>query len=172
MRVQIMMAVIVMLIVAVGAVAFLNIAPPGPGRSQGANETASGGQSSQSTTQATSGGSQTPVGRPVDVVSVKGPVPPYNPGGTVISITLENIGGVPVSFLNASLDFRERVFPYPFVFNVSSSHPLLPSQSVQATQTLIGAGFQSGVQYPLTISGALADGTRFSYTVEAQISAP
>jgi hypothetical protein len=108
-------------------------------------------------------------GRPIEVVSVRGPMSPYDPAvGTAISMALENSGSVPVSSLNATLDLG-RPFPYSFVFDVSPSLPLLTGQTVQKTEDLWGAGFQTGVQYPVTISGALTNGTQFSYTEQIQI---
>ena len=41
--------------------------------------------------------------QPIEVVSVLGPVPPFNPGGSVVEITLKNVSGKPVVSLNASL---------------------------------------------------------------------
>ncbi len=115
----------------------------------------------------------------VGVVSVTGPIPPYNPGGPVVGITLKNIGETSITSLNATLAFVPPPnipggipVPYSFVFNVSSSCPLLPGQSIQETQTLIGAGFGSGTEYPLTINGALTNGTQFSYTEQVQIVPP
>ena len=114
-------------------------------------------------------------GRQVDVVSVTGPVPPYNPGGPVVSITLKNTGDVPITSLNATLPLvnpRGVLFPYPFGFSVSPSNPLVPGQSIQETSTLIGASFDSSVEYPLTINGALLNGTQFSYTLQVQVVPP
>jgi len=113
--------------------------------------------------------------RPVDVVSVTGPIPPYNPGGPVVSITLKNTGDAPIASLNAGLQLPNAggtSTPYTFVFNVNSSDPLLPGQSITQTRTLINAGFDSSVEYPLTISGALTNGTQFSYTVQVQVVPP
>ena len=44
---------------------------------------------------------------------------------------------------------------YSFVFNVSSTNPLLPCQSAQTTSTFMGPDFESSLHYPLTVSGAL-----------------
>jgi len=119
------------------------------------------------------------LGSPVEAVSVVGPIPPYNPGGPAVSVTLKNVGDAPITFLNATLAFVPpptnpggvRV-PYSFSFNVSSAHPLQPGQSIQDTRTLIGAGFETDLSYPLTISGTTADGTGFSYTLQVQVVPP
>jgi hypothetical protein len=110
-------------------------------------------------------------GSPVEVVSVTGPIPPYNPGGPVVSVELENVGDIPITSLNATLPSVPGGphVPYSFVFNVNSSNPLLPGQSIQETRTLIGASIDSSVEYPLTISGTLMHGTEFSYAVLVHI---
>lgn len=113
-------------------------------------------------------------GHPVEVVSVEGPIPPYNPGGPVVSITLRNIGDSPVTSLNASLPSQPAgpKVPYSFVFNVSSSAPMLPGQTKAETRTLIGASIDSSLEYPLTIRGTLLNGTQFSYEVQVQVLPP
>lgn len=111
---------------------------------------------------------------PVQVVSVMGPIPPYYAGGPVVSVTLQNVGSVPITSLAASLQIPRAgpIAPFSFVFNVNSSNPLLPGRSVQETRTLIGAGFDSSLDYPLTISGTLSNGTQFSYTEQVLILPP
>jgi hypothetical protein len=112
-------------------------------------------------------------GSPAEVVSLTGPIPPYTPAGPEVGVTLRNIGQVPITSLNASLGLPGEVSsPYSFVFDVSSSSPLLPGQSIQATRTLVNGGFDSTQEYPLTISGALSNGTRFAYAVQVQIVSP
>jgi len=112
---------------------------------------------------------------PAQVVSVNGPIPPPNPGGPVISLSLRNVGKTPITSLNATLPLvnpRGVLFPYPFGFNVSPSNPLLPGQSIKETSTLIGASFDSSVEYPLTINGGLLNGTQFSFTEQVQVVPP
>ena len=116
---------------------------------------------------------------PVEAVSVVGPIPPYNPGGPTVTVTLENAGDAPIASLNATLSDASPATnlagfngPYSFEFNASSSNPLLPAQSAQDTRTLTGAGFTAGTDYPLTINGSFANGTRFSYTVPVQVVPP
>jgi len=90
-------------------------------------------------------------------------------------VTLKNAGDAPISALNASLDLENLengVRAYSFIFNVSSSSPLQSGKNTQDASTLIGAGFSTGVDYPLSIYGALVNGTLFTYTVEVQIVPP
>jgi hypothetical protein len=68
----------------------------------------------------------------------------------------ENPGGIPI--------------PYSFTFAVNSSAPLEPGQAIQETRTLNGSPFDLGASYPLTISGALANGTEFAYTQQIQFA--
>jgi hypothetical protein len=113
---------------------------------------------------------------PIQVISVVGPIAPFNPGGPVVSVTIKNISGNDVTLLNASLALGPaEVMPgniqrsYSFVFNASPSNPLRPGQSTTSTEILIGAGFETDRNYPLTINGTLANGTEFSYTAQVQI---
>jgi hypothetical protein len=109
---------------------------------------------------------------PIEIVSVTGPIPPYNPGGPVVGITLRDIGDQPVTSLDATLRVESMLTaPYSFVFKVSSSSPLLPGHSIQTIQILIDGGFESTVRYPLTISGTLSNGAKFMYTQRVQIVA-
>jgi hypothetical protein len=115
------------------------------------------------------------LGFQVEVVSVIGPIPPYNPGGPVVSITLKNVGVNPMIFLNATLTLRNAsALPsqYSFVFNVSTSNPLLPGQSVQVARTLIGAEIGTGVSYSLAIYGTFSNRDKFSYIPAVLISPP
>jgi hypothetical protein len=114
----------------------------------------------------------------IQVLYVTGPVPPYNPGGPVVSVALKNAGGTAVTSLNATLAITAGTnsgavhSPYWFFFDASSANPLLPGQSIQLDETLLDAGLQTGTNYPLTIYGVTADGTAFSYTVQIQVQAP
>lgn len=93
-----------------------------------------------------------------------------NEGRPIIGITLADLGGVPITSLNATLQSIGSPTPisYPFTFSVNSSDPLLPGQQVQDIRTLQGNLFDIGVNYPLTISGTLANGTQFAYTQQVQ----
>lgn len=113
--------------------------------------------------------------QPIEVVSVSGPVPPINPGGPPVQITLKNISSEPAVSLTASLGINRAGpsnTPYVFNFEVTSSNPLLPATSISSRLTLIGGSFASDVSYPLAIEGKLKSGTAFSYTVQVQIKAP
>jgi len=92
----------------------------------------------------------------------------------VVGVTLRNIGTAPITSLAATLPRAPGgpTAPYSFVFNVSSSNPLQPGQSIQQTRTLIGAGFDSSLRYPLTVNGSLANGTRFSFVEQIQDYGP
>jgi hypothetical protein len=115
------------------------------------------------------------IGAQVEVVSVIGPIPPYNPGGPVVSITLLNIDASSIVSLNATLHAGE-IPPgqvvYKYVFDVNSSHPLLTGQSVTQTLTLINGGFNTGEPYLLAINGTFSNGAGFSYDAQIQISPP
>jgi hypothetical protein len=84
-----------------------------------------------------------------------------------------NVADLPITSLNASLQLESQLsVPYTFQFGVDSSNPLYPGQSTGDTLTLIGAGFDSGQNYPLTLDGILSNGTEFSFTQYVQIVAP
>jgi len=111
----------------------------------------------------------------VEVVSVLGPVPPYTPAGPTVSITLKNIGMIPIAKLTATLDIPRAgpaSEPFTFQFNVAPSNPLLPNQSITKASILIGGGFDSDHSYQLIVSGTLTDGTPFAYTFSVRISTP
>ena len=110
---------------------------------------------------------------PVEVLSVVGPIPPYNPGGPVVSITVDNVGGVAITSLDAALTFAPSpLTPCVFVFAASPSDPLLPGQTAQETRIVINGGFAGGQDYPLTINGTFEGGGQFSFTVQVQVVAP
>jgi hypothetical protein len=106
----------------------------------------------------------------VEVVTITGPVPPYVHGEPVVSMLLVNVGDAPIASLNATLVWvppsgvLAASSTYPFIFNVSSSNPLLPGQSTALKLTLFGPDFESNQSYPLTVRGTLKDGTQFSFT--------
>jgi hypothetical protein len=106
---------------------------------------------------------------PVEVVSVFGPMPPINPGGPNVEITLKNVDSKPVVSLNATLQLNRA---NAFSFDVSASTPLLPGKNISTRRTLIGAGFSSDVSYPLVISGIMQGGADFNYTKQVQIKQP
>ena len=86
-------------------------------------------------------------------------------------MSLENIGEAPIGSLNASLTG----FPaaptavYSFAFNASSSNPLLADQTAKTAPTLVAYGLTPTKQYPLTVTGTLLNGTRFSYVQQVWV---
>jgi hypothetical protein len=120
---------------------------------------------------------------PVEVLSVSWvTTAPPNYAGPVAEVNLKNAGDVPIVSLNASLSLvppdnlpAQVAEPEGYAnLGVNASNPLLPGHSAQESRFLLpeGEGFETGVPYPLTISGTLADGTVFSYVVDVQIMLP
>ncbi len=102
----------------------------------------------------------------VDVVSIQFVPTPPNPGGPTIQLTLMNIGMKPITNLKATLDLNNN-----YVFNfkdVTESNPLASGHSTSDTEILIGAGFTTGMTYPLTVVGTVNNET-FSYTLNVRI---
>jgi hypothetical protein len=113
--------------------------------------------------------------RPIEVVSVSGPLPPINPGGPVVEITLKNVSSEPVVSLTASLGISRAgpsSAPFAFDFDVTPANPLPPAASISDKLILIGGGFADDVSYPLTIEGKLLGGAAFSYTEQVRIVKP
>jgi hypothetical protein len=109
--------------------------------------------------------------QPIEVVSASGPLQPYNPGGPIVAIILKNTSVEPVVSLAAvftGLGPRD----FKFNFNVSASNPMLSNTSISDSFTLIGAGFNNNVLYPLTITGTLQNGVMFSYIKQVEIAVP
>jgi hypothetical protein len=121
-------------------------------------------------------GTSTPSGQqPVEVVSVSGPLPPINPGGPPVQVTLKNVSSEPVVSLTAGLGITgadPSNTPFVFNFDVTSSNPLLPSKSISSRLTLVGGSFSDNVSYPLTIEGKMKSGEAFTYTRQVQITKP
>ena len=109
--------------------------------------------------------------QPVDVLSVQGPLPPINPGGPNVEITLKNVSTEPIISLTAIFT---NLGPHDFDFNfeVGSVNPLSPGASISDTQSLIDGGFSNNVLYPLTIEGTLQSGATFSYIEHVEIIEP
>jgi archaellum component FlaG (FlaF/FlaG flagellin family) len=107
---------------------------------------------------------------PVEVLSVTGPIPPYNFAGPDVSVVVKNTGDSSIVALNANL--RLYAFDFTFTFGVKESNVLLPGQIVQATQTLTYGLIQDGANYPLTVNGTLASGQSFSFTVQIEMVSP
>ena len=114
-----------------------------------------------------------PRGSPVGVVSITGPIPPYNPGGPVVMLVVKDVSSIPVTGLNAILYLSSSTADaYQFIFGLTTANPLMPGQTAQSTRTLIGAGFSSSQSYPLRINTTLQNGTEFSYILQVQIALP
>jgi hypothetical protein len=130
-----------------------------------------GPASSPATTPASPSATATPPSgqEPVEIVSVTGPIPPYNPGGPVVEITLRNAGSEPVTSLTATLDTGTAK---EFTFDVTPSSPLLTGESTSTKETMISSSFSYTVSYPLSISGTLQSGDTFSYTKQVLIKSP
>jgi hypothetical protein len=113
---------------------------------------------------------------PVSIVSVTGPIPPFNPGGPVVEVTLKNVSAEPVVSLTAGLGINRAGPPgfldFTFAFKVTPDNPLLPGATAILRQTLIGGGFADNVSYPLTINGTLKSGAAFTYTKQVLITPP
>jgi hypothetical protein len=107
--------------------------------------------------------------QPIEIVSVLGPLPPINPGGPIVEITLRNVSNESIVSLTAALELSRT---FNFEFDVSSSNPLLPAKSISAKLTLIGGGFSDNISYPLRLEGTLQDGSTFAYTKQVQITEP
>jgi hypothetical protein len=111
---------------------------------------------------------------PVEVVSVTGPIPPINPGGPTIEITLKNISTENVIYLTGSLGINRSgpSSPFTFSFDLTSANPLKPGKTVSLRQNFIGGGFSDTITYPLTINGTLQNGIVFNYTKQVLIVPP
>jgi hypothetical protein len=107
--------------------------------------------------------------QPVEVVSLLGPIPPYNPGGPNVKLTLKNTGNEPVTSLKATLKLA-RDFEFDFA-DVTPSSLLLPGGSVNVTVNLIGpqGSYTNDTSYPLTITLTLKNGNTLTYTKQVQI---
>ena len=103
----------------------------------------------------------------IQVVSVRGPLAPINPGGPNVEITIKNVSNLSVTALSATL-YLEHTFN--FTFAVSTTNPLLPGQTVSAKLTLIGAGFSDTVSYPMVLDVVLQDGEIFSLNKQVTIT--
>jgi hypothetical protein len=109
--------------------------------------------------------------RPIEVVGITGPMPPINPGGPNVIVTLKNNGGEPLVQLKAVLKLEK---DYEFVFDVSAAAPLAAGQSISLQQTLLGPGstFNSEDTYTLEISATNQSGAVFNYNVQLMIGTP
>ena len=124
-------------------------------------------QYSLATTSATTTQSQ----QPIEVVSVFGPLQPFNPGGPSVEITLKNVSAEPVVSLTAVFtDLGPREFDFDFA--VTSANPLLSGSTISNKLTLINGGFENNLPYLLTIQGTLLNGVTFNFTTQVEIVEP
>jgi hypothetical protein len=105
----------------------------------------------------------------IQVISVSGPLPPINPGGPIVEISLKNVGLQAVVSLSATLEAGR---PFVFSFDASPSIPLLQNQTTSKRLTLIGGGFSSDTLYSLTVNVVLQDGSAQTFTQQVRITAP
>jgi hypothetical protein len=104
--------------------------------------------------------------QPIEIISVLGPLPPINPGGPVVEITLKNVSDEPIISLTATLELSRS---FVFNFDVTPSNPLLPNKTISAKLSLIGGGFSDSLLYPLAINGTMQNGATFVYTKQVMI---
>ena len=111
---------------------------------------------------------------PLEIVSVTGPILPFNPGGPKIEIVLKNVSKNSVVSLSVQPEIKGLPGqpPYNVNFDVSDENPLQPGQNISATAILINGGFQTGTSYPMTIQCKFQDGKQFSYPVKVEITFP
>jgi hypothetical protein len=124
-------------------------------------------QYSLATSTTTSTGSQ----QLIEVISVLGPVPPFNPGGPVVEITLKNVSAETVIALTAVCT---ELGPHKFTFDfaVTPETPLVSNQTISAKLILINGAFENNFPYHLTIKGTLQNGETFTYTTLQEIIEP
>ena len=165
-------AVIVIIVVSVGAVGWTLIntlaKTPSSHPMQNSTNTDSSAPTQTSTSIPTVPQSPAPT-LPVNVVSVS-LQQPCNPGGPTINVTLQNTGTSPIVALQATLFLPGRNYTYTFS-DVSPSNPLLPNQETTQTATLLDASFNSNQAYQMRISGEQQDGKPFDYTTNVTIAA-
>ena len=109
--------------------------------------------------------------QPVEIVSVIGPLQPFNPGGPVVEITLKNVSIEPVVSVTAVFT---NLGPNNFDFNfpVGPSNPMLPGMSSSDSMTLINGNFSSDISYPLMVEGTFQNVTTFNYIRLIEITEP
>jgi hypothetical protein len=104
--------------------------------------------------------------RPIEIVTLSGPMPPVNPAGPEFELSLKNISLAPIVTLNATLELNR---PYGFSFDVSLPVPILPGRTIKSERTVISAGFDASTTYPLKIQGTFQNGSTFEYILKVQI---
>jgi hypothetical protein len=103
--------------------------------------------------------------------SALGPVPPFNPSGPLVALSLNNNGFLPITSMQAEFDFGNVSSSVSdvFHFDVNASNPLVPGQKATTFLTLFNEGFQSWKTYMLLINGTFEGGTSFQTTTPVAI---
>jgi hypothetical protein len=118
----------------------------------------------------------TEVIKPVEIVSVTGPMPPFNPGGPNVEIAVKNTSIYPVTHLIAQLNLNLQTPPiaYVFDFGLTQDAPLAPGATTNLTRNLINGSFND-IFYTITLdvgyTGAAGEATA-NYAVQIQIGSP
>src|SRR3972149_420796 len=114
---------------------------------------------------------------PIEIISVVGPVPPFNPGtrdipeGWTAEITLKNAFDETVISLSVILAITATgiIYTSDFAFDINSSNPLLPGKTISSKGILYSTS--GDVSYSLYITGNLENGTAFGYMKPVQLRA-
>ncbi|AKG53257.1 hypothetical protein DGWBC_0578 [Dehalogenimonas sp. WBC-2] len=103
---------------------------------------------------------------PFELVSLIA-VAPEIPAGPVLSLTLKNVSGETVTYLNAKIEQPGVGLPSPWIFDFTAiSYPVLPDQVICVKTILIGGSWKIGIPYyPLTIAGCTQSGAFFYTTI-------
>ena len=115
--------------------------------------------------------------RPIEIVSVTGPMPPLNPGGPNVEITVKNTSEYPVTYLIVRLNLNLPTPPaaYSFDFGLTAEAPLAPGETAKLARSLINGSFNAEASYTLTIvagyNGTTGTATA-DYAVQVQIASP
>lgn len=118
-----------------------------------------------------------PVVKPIEIVSVTGPMPPFNPGGPNVEIVVKNVSQWPVYHLIAILDLglQTPAVGYVFDFGLTQDNTLAPGATATLSRSLIAGGFSGDIFYTLGLdvgyTGTLGPGTS-NYSVQVKIIQP
>lgn len=105
-----------------------------------------------------------PLGGPLEIG------PPYNPGGPVLSLSLQNKGIIPIDYVTAQIQIQpSRGYGPDWVsmylqspLDITPASPLLPGQTVLFVVALIGPWYvPCGASYPVSIAGTYSGGLAF-----------
>jgi hypothetical protein len=104
-------------------------------------------------------------------------MPPFNPGGPNVEITVKNTSIYTVTHLIAQLNLNLQTPPiaYVFDFGLTQGATLAPGATTNLTRNLINGSFNGETFYTLTLdvgyAGAAGDATA-NYGVQIQIGSP